>query len=181
MVLVWITILFRQIVSAVRRKPKFGGFAYAQATMRTRFLALLTFAIFTGWTAARAADPIAGVVKSVTGTVVIQRGDQSIQVVEGMHLLEKDTVRTAAASRAGLILQDGTRLALDPDTSLTLTRFEYDPGQQKLGLILELLRGTAAYISGKISQLAPKSVEIRTPVGMLGLRGTEVIISLDLP
>ena len=98
-----------------------------------------------------------------------------------MHLLETDTVRTAAASRAGLILQDGTRLALDPDTSLTLTRFEYDPGQQKLGLILELLRGTAAYISGKISQLAPKSVEIKTPVGMLGLRGTEVIISLDLP
>lgn len=161
--------------------PTFGGFAYTKATMRAQFLALLSLAVLPAWTPAHAADPIAGVVKSVTGTVVIQRGDQSINAADGMHLLEKDTVRTSAGSRAGLILQDGTRLALDPDTSLTLTRFEYDPGQQKLGLILDLLRGSAAYISGKISQLAPKSVEIKTPVGMLGLRGTEVVISLDLP
>lgn len=149
--------------------------------MRVRLFAAAAFALLHGCFPARAADPIAGVVKTVAGTVVIQRGDQSISAEEGMHLFEKDTVRTSAGSRAGLILQDGTRLALDPDTSLTLTRFDYDPGQQKLGLILDLLRGSAAYISGKISQLSPKSVEIKTPVGMLGLRGTEAIISLDIP
>jgi hypothetical protein len=152
-----------------------------RSTTHARFAALLVLALSWLVRPAVAADPISGVVKSVAGEVVVQRGLQSIPATEGMHLLEKDTVRTGAGGRAGILLQDGTRLALDPETALTLTRFDYDPGQQKLGLILDLLRGSVAYISGKIAELAPKSVEIKTPVGMLGLRGTEAIISLDLP
>jgi hypothetical protein len=149
--------------------------------MRAGTSATLVLALLCGWDLAHAQEAIAGVVKSVLGTVIVQRRTQSLKAVEGMHVFEQDTVRTLAGSRAGLILQDGTRLSLDPDTALTLTRFEYDPGRQKLGLILDLLRGSAAYISGKISELAPKSIEIKTPVAMLGLRGTEVIVSLGLP
>jgi len=149
--------------------------------MCVRLVAVLGCLAFHAAAWGQTPQSIAGVVQSVTGEAVVHRGSQSIPAAAGMHLFEKDTVRTSANSRAGLILQDGSRLALDPETSLTITHFLYEPGQQKMGLVLDLLRGAAAYISGKISKLAPKSVEIKTPVGMLGLRGTEVIVSLELP
>jgi hypothetical protein len=35
------------------------------------------------------------------------------------------------------------------------------------------------YVSGKIAQFSADSVKVETPVGVVGLRGTEVAISLE--
>ena len=48
------------------------------------------------------------------------------------------------------------------------------------GKMLRLVRGVMVYVSGKVCQFfSADSVKVETPVGVVGLRGTEVAISLE--
>jgi hypothetical protein len=128
---------------------------------------------------AYSAEAIAGSVKTAQGGVVVRRGAQTIPVSEGMHLLVNDTLQTSADGRVGAILQDGTRIGLGPDTELRIDTMIYEPADQKFGLLLRLARGVMAYFSGGIARLAPGAVKIETPVGVIGLRGTHMAITLE--
>src|SRR5262245_40046490 len=111
------------------------------------------------------ADSTVGSLKTLQGQVSILRAGQTLTAAEGLHLNEKDVLRTGADGRLGIILRDGTRVSLGPNSELTIDRFLFEPATGQLGLILRLARGVAAYVSGKISQLAPGSVQMQTPVG----------------
>jgi hypothetical protein len=100
-------------------------------------------------------------------------------VKEGMHILPHDVFETGAGASLGLILQDGTRVAMGANTSLEIDTFLYQPSEGKLSLLLRLARGVMVYVSGKMAQLSPGSVKVETPVGVVGLRGTELAISLE--
>ncbi|MGJ5817143.1 FecR domain-containing protein [Paludibaculum fermentans] len=125
------------------------------------------------------ADTIVGSVKAALGGVEIRRGTQSIRASEGLHLLLNDTLVTSADGRVGAILQDGTRLSLGPNSELQINRFLYQPVEGKFGLLLRLARGALCYVSGKIAQFASESVTVETPVGVVGLRGTHLAISIE--
>ncbi len=127
----------------------------------------------------RAADAVVGSVKSATGRTVARRGTDTITITGGTHLLLNDTLQTGADGRLGAILQDGTRVSLGPNSELKIDRFVYDPSGAKFGLLLQLVHGALAYVSGRIAQFAPQSVSVETPVGVLGLRGTHFAVSLD--
>ncbi|SPE29144.1 conserved hypothetical protein [Candidatus Sulfopaludibacter sp. SbA6] len=96
-----------------------------------------------------------------------------------MHLLLNDILQTSADGLLGVILQDGTRISIGPNTELKIDRFLYEPAEGKFGLLLRLGRGVLAYISGKIAQFSPDSVTVETPVGVLGLRGTHFAVSIE--
>ena len=87
--------------------------------------------------------------------------------------------RAEADGRIGVILEDGTRIALGPNTELKLDKFIYQPAEGKFGLVLRLARGLLAYISGRIAQFSPGSVTVETPVGVIGLRGTSFAVSIE--
>jgi len=118
-------------------------------------------------------------VKKVTGNVVLRRSGASVRATEGMHILPHDVLETPADGSVGIILQDGTRVAMGANTTLEIDRFVYEPSEGKLGLLLRLVRGVMVYVSGKIAQFSADSVRVETPVGVVGLRGTEVAISLE--
>jgi hypothetical protein len=96
-----------------------------------------------------------------------------------MHLLPDDILHTSPDGRLGAILQDGTRIGLGPNTELKIDTFIYDPANHKYGLLLRLARGVMAYISGHIARLSPGAVSIETPVGVVGLRGTQLAITIE--
>ena len=129
--------------------------------------------------AAWAADAIAGTVKTAEGGAVVLRGAQTIPARDGMHLLVDDVLQTSADGRLGAILQDGTRIGLGPNTELKIDSFIYEPSEQKLGLLLRMARGVVAYFSGRIAKLAPGAATIETPVGVIGLRGTYLAVSIE--
>jgi hypothetical protein len=129
--------------------------------------------------AAGGAETVIGSVKTVQGGATVGRGPDTIRLHEGTHLLLYDTLQTAADGRLGVILQDGTRISLGPNTELKIDRFVYDPVDGKFGLLLRMGRGALAYVSGRIAQFSPESVSVETPVGVLGLRGTHFAVSLD--
>ncbi len=141
-------------------------------------MCILAVAFATGLPA-RAADQIVGSIKTAQGGAVVQRGSQNIPATQGMHLLLNDVLQTSADGRLGAILLDGTGIGLGPNTELKIDRFVFEPSDGKFGLLLQLARGVMAYFSGRIARFAPGSVSIETPVGVLGLRGTKLAITLE--
>ena len=128
---------------------------------------------------ASGAEGLAGSVKTVRGGVVVRRGTEALPCQEGLHLMRQDILQTSADGRVGVIFQDGTRIALGPNSELKIDRFVFQPADGKFDLLIRLTRGVMAYISGKIAQFSPESVRVETPVGTVGLRGTELAISLE--
>lgn len=126
-----------------------------------------------------AEENVAGSVKTAQGGSAVHRGADTIPIQAGMHLLVNDVIETAADGRLGIILQDGTRLSLGPNTELKIDSFVYEPVNAKFALLLKMARGVMVYVSGKIARFSPESVSVETPVGVLGLRGTEFAVALD--
>jgi len=120
-----------------------------------------------------------GSIKSVAGQVSVERRGQTIDAREGFLLVGQDAVRTGADARVGILLRDGSRFSLGPNSELVLAKFEFEPAEGRLGLLVRLVKGIAAYVSGQIAQMAPNASQIETPVGVIGLRGTQIAISLD--
>lgn len=124
------------------------------------------------------AESFAGSVKTVSGAPVVVRGTELIPAKAGMRLQPKDALRTDAQSKIGVILRDGTRVSLGPESEVTIESFLFEPGKGELNLLLRMVRGVAAFVSGKIAALAPEAAKVETPVGMIGLRGTKFAVSL---
>jgi len=142
--------------------------------MRVVFLVLVCLAF-----SAQGAENVLGSVKTVRGGVAVRRGAVTIPAKGGMNLFLNDVLQTSGDGQLGAILQDGTRIALGPNTELTIDRFVYEPADGKFGLVLRLARGVLAYVSGKIARFAPESVTVETPVGIIGLRGTQFAVSIE--
>lgn len=118
----------------------------------------------------------AGRIKVVSGSVVIVRAGAQVPAALGQVVFEADTVRTGADGRVGISLKDDTRVSLGPGSEVRLDRFLYAPAEGRLGLVLRFVRGIAVYVSGRIARLAPDSVRLETPAGIVGVRGTTVAI-----
>lgn len=120
-----------------------------------------------------------GSIKTVAGQVSVERRGQTIDVKEGLLLFGQDSVRTGPNARVGIILRDGSRFSLGPNSELVIEKFEFEPAERRLGMLMRLVKGMAAYVSGQLAQMAPNSSQIETPVGVIGLRGTQIAITLD--
>jgi hypothetical protein len=90
-------------------------------------------------------------------------------------------LRTASGASLGLTLKDNTILSFGPDTEFVVDEFVYEPARGRLGLVASLARGTLSYISGVIAKLRPDAVSVKTPAGLIGVRGTEFAVRVELP
>jgi hypothetical protein len=137
--------------------------------------------LFAGVSPASADDVIAGRIKSVAGAVSIVRHNTTIAAQAGQPLFESDSVRTGADGRVGITLKDETRMALGPNTDVRIDQFLYSPGQGRLRLVMQIARGLVAYVSGRIAKLSPDAVRLETPSAILGVRGTRMVIRVEVP
>lgn len=122
---------------------------------------------------------IIGQVKVLEGDVYIVRRDQRVDLAEGIDVFLDDEAFTGTDGALGVTLADSTTLSLGPDSALVLDDFVYDPAGQELGMEINLLQGTLAYVSGAIASLAPESVRLTTPTATIGIRGTKVLIKAN--
>lgn len=130
------------------------------------------------WSAAVISAQEAGVgrVKTSSGAAFIVRQQTERPATVGTILQELDTLRTGADGRLGVTLTDDTRVALGPMTEVRLSRYAYSPGEGRLAVVLGILRGVTAYVSGQIARLSPEAVRIETPDAVIGVRGTQLAI-----
>ncbi|HEU0120758.1 MAG TPA: FecR family protein [Bryobacteraceae bacterium] len=142
-----------------------------------RTLLVTYFLLFCLSAVAAEPEPIA-VIKTLDGPVWVERQGTRQAAVLNNHLHIADVVITGAKGRAGLLFSDGARVSLDPESTLQLERFRYAPAQKEFEMVLRLVRGIAAYVSGKVASFAPGAVRMETPVGVIGLRGTQFVAAL---
>ena len=125
---------------------------------------------------ASAESRAAGRVKVTSGAAFIVRDGSALPAKVGDAILETDSVRTGADGRIGITLKDDTRVSLGPDSEVRLDRFSYAPGEGRLALAMQFVKGVAGYISGRIAKLAPNAVKLETPAAIVGVRGTTLAI-----
>lgn len=140
------------------------------ADLRYLFIGLAA-AVNTVWAANEA-----GTVKTVKGSVAIERSGQKQAVVVGAHVLAADRIVTGADGAVGITLRDNTMLSAGPNSTLDLNKFAFDATTHAGTLDASVKRGTLAVISGKIAKASPANVRFSTPTVTLGVRGTEFII-----
>lgn len=121
------------------------------------------------------AEP-AGYIKNVTGQASVTSGARTTAVVPGMALAAGDTLRTGADGSLGVVLKDNTVLSFGPGTQFTLEDYQFEPAQGALKLGARIGQGSLHYLSGTIAKLRPQAVEIKTPTGVIGVRGTRFVV-----
>ena len=117
-----------------------------------------------------------GRIKVVTGSAFIVRAGALVPAQAGQAVFQADGLRTGAGGRVGITLRDDTRLSLGPNSEVRLDRFAYAPAESQVGLVLRIVRGVVAYVSGRIAKLSPDSIRLETPGAIVGVRGTTLAV-----
>jgi hypothetical protein len=118
----------------------------------------------------------AGRIKVASGAAFIVRAGTVLPAQAGQVLFEADTLRTGADGRLGIALKDDTRVSLGPASEVRVDRFVFAPADGQMGLVLNVVRGVMAYVSGRIAKLAPDSIRLDTPAAVVGVRGTTLAL-----
>jgi len=121
----------------------------------------------------------AGRVKVASGAAFVVRDGRPIPVALGQIVMEADVLRTGPDGRLGIILNDDTRVSLGPVSEVRLDQFSYASADGGFRLVLQFVRGVAAYVSGRIAKLSPDSIRLETPAAIVGVRGTTLAIRVD--
>jgi len=120
----------------------------------------------------------AGHIKVATGAAYIVRQNTTIPAKPGDAVFPTDTLRTQANGVLGVTLADDTRVSLGPDSEMRLERYVFAPAEGAMGMVLNFVKGVAAYVSGRMAKLAPDAVRLETPAAIVGVRGTTVAIKV---
>ena len=147
------------------------------SVLRTWGVVLIVMALTSATAVAQQPVP-AGHVKIATGAAYIVRQNAVIPAKPGDAVFATDTLRTQASGAIGVTLADDTRVSLGPDSEMRLERYVFSPSDGALGMVLNFVRGVAAYVSGRMAKLSPDSVRLETPAAIVGVRGTTVAIKV---
>ena len=128
----------------------------------------------TGWQALAADE--AGTVKTVRGSVTLEREGKGLPAAPGQKVQVSDRIVTGADSSAGLVLRDGSILTAGANSVLQLDKFAFNPTTYAGQMDVNLKKGKLSVISGKIDKTDPEAVRFRSSGVTLGVRGTEFII-----
>lgn len=123
-------------------------------------------------------EPV-GYVKTVTGEAWVNTAGARLSAQPGTAVLLGSQLKTAKGATMGVTFKDNTLMSFGPDTELTVDEFVYAPAQGQLLLGTRLSRGTLNYVSGVIAKLRPDAVTIKTPAGIIGVRGTQFVARVE--
>jgi hypothetical protein len=143
-------------------------------TMHKLTLAAFVLSLVTAQSA-MASEPI-GYVKVVSGSASVVRTGSERNLAVGAPLFEDDLLKTGKDSSLGVTMKDGTTLSAGPETVLLLDQYAYAPKAGQLGFVARVSQGTLDFVSGMLGKLAPESVAIETPTGVIGMRGTHFVV-----
>jgi hypothetical protein len=124
-------------------------------------------------------SPAIGIIQKAAGTATVVRQEGTLSAKIGLEIYQNDTLRTGPDGSIGVVFNDDTLLSLGPESVLVIDEFVFAPGQGKFSIVIRMLKGTAAYLSGLISKLAPGSAHFKTPTASIGIRGTKFVARVE--
>ena len=120
-----------------------------------------------------------GQIKTAKGQVTIERDGRTLSGTVGARLQSADVVKTGADSSVGITMDDDSLLSAGPGSILSLDRYAFEPTTGQGRFDASLNKGTLAVISGRIAKGSPDAMTVRTPTAVLGVRGTEFVVSSE--
>lgn len=144
--------------------------------------ALLAIALLLLANDARAEEEIAGRVLLTIGTPVAIGMDGSEQALQrGTAVRQGDTLRTGPSDRLQIRFTDGTRLAMRPDSEISVDDYAFSetaaPSEARVSMSLN--RGGFRTITGDIAERNPARYRVQTPYAVVGVRGTDWSAVID--
>ncbi|MFT0532690.1 FecR domain-containing protein [Castellaniella hirudinis] len=125
---------------------------------------------------------VAAMADFIQGQVSAAQADQPARaLVAGGEVYAHDRVRTGPDSRAQLLFTDGGLVALMPDTDFSVQEYQLADDGAGGSLVFNLLQGGLRTMTGAIGKADHAAYALKTPVGTLGIRGTEFTARLDPP
>ena len=130
------------------------------------------------------AGPATAVAEDSTGMVVASRGEVmalsnggSRELKQGDFIYKNDEIITSSKSFAVLQFVDGAKVTVRPDSTLIIEQYLY-AGNESDEATLNLVSGGLRVITGAMAKSNPENYKVRTPVALMGVRGTEFSVML---
>lgn len=91
----------------------------------------------------------------------------------------EDAVETSRESRAQFEFWDGSFLTMAPESRLALAEYVFDPADADMEVMAFTLgKGVFRAVTGEITKQQRHRVELETPMGILGVRGTDLVVEI---
>jgi len=141
-------------------------------------LLLLLAALF-GSSPALAASGAAGSVDYLAGKVSAIRDGKAVALQAKAPVYASDSIVTGDRGRVKLIMNDGSRVYIGRNSRISLEKYSSRQGSLLSGTF-NLLWGKARFIVEKLRE-ENASFSVKTTTAVLGVRGTNFIVSVGMP
>ena len=125
------------------------------------------------------AGELAGVAAAVRGDVTLVAAvpatpDRVVgrNLGSGDQIFLGDEIQTGPQSGMQIMLLDETIFTIGPDAGLVIDEFVFDPATNAGKVTASVVKGAFRFISGRVAKDEPSNMNVRTPVGTIGIRGT---------
>ena len=124
----------------------------------------------------------------LAGQVIVASGEVTAITPQGesrplarkSEFYSGEILKTGADSRAQVKFIDNALLSLKPNTELRVDDYRFDSANKDNNAsVMTLLKGGLRTITGVISKQKPEAYRINTPVASIGVRGTDLELTLD--
>lgn len=121
-----------------------------------------------------------GAVQEISGEATVTHLDGSVEPVTlGTPIYQGDVIETGADGAVNIVFIDESSFAVSEDARLSIDEYVFDPASQSGGQDFSVLKGMFVFTSGLIGRDDPDDVEIQTPMGSIGIRGTIIAGDAD--
>ena len=145
--------------------------------MRSKILASFVLIVALAASTIAVAEDSAGMVVASRGEVIALSNGGSRELKQGDFIYVSDEIMTTNRSFVVLQFEDGAKVTVRPDSTLIIEQYRYS-GTDDNEAELNLVAGGLRVITGAMAKTNPENYKVRTPVALMGVRGTEFSIML---
>ncbi len=118
----------------------------------------------------------AGRITAATGDAHIVRADGTrLDAVPGTPLFQNDVIETGKTGAVNMLFADHTAFAVGESARMSIDKYSYSDAHHSGSSFFSMLQGVFVYTSGLIGKNDPGAVNVETPVGTIGIRGTAFV------
>lgn len=121
----------------------------------------------------------AGVAAAVRGDVtLVATMPAAVERAVGQNLSSGDkiflgdVIETGPQAGMQIMLLDETIFTIGPNAGLIIDTFVYDPATSAGQVTATVLKGAFRFVSGRVAKKEPRNMNVQTPAGTIGIRGT---------
>ncbi len=145
--------------------------------MKAKLIHMMALGVMTSWASAAVPADVSATIVASRGLVSAVTESSERSLSQGDTIFVSDQVITSERSFAVLQFVDGAKVTIRPNSALVIEEYVYSGGDEDAAT-LSLVEGGLRVITGAMAKQHPENYKVKTPVALMGVRGTEFSIML---